>query len=115
MRKPEESGMTPSGHAGEGEVRAFLESLTGPSRGQVNWLVDKALTVSVDECRVLSLRPKDNLPPHDNDIATLQWADDGYTITASAGRNVWVNGQKASSAPLRHGDMIEFGEKGPMS
>ena len=55
--------MTPSGHAGEGEVRAFLESLTGPSRGNVNWLVDKALTVSVDDGRVLSLRPKDDLPP----------------------------------------------------
>ncbi len=115
MRKPEESGMTPSRHAGEGEVRAFLESLTGPSRGNVNWLVDNALTVSVDDGRVLSIRPKYDLPPHDNDIATLQWADDGYTITASVGRNVWVNGQKASSAPLRHGDMIEFGEKGPMS
>ncbi|WP_170462281.1 trypsin-like peptidase domain-containing protein [Ruegeria arenilitoris] len=115
MRKPEESGMTPSGHAGEGEVRAFLESLTGPSRGYVNWLVDKALTVSVNDGRVLSLRPKDDLPPHDNDIATLKWADDGYTIAASAGRNVWVNGQKASSALLRHGDMIEFGEMGPMS
>ncbi|WP_108861400.1 trypsin-like peptidase domain-containing protein [Ruegeria sp. Alg231-54] len=115
MRKPEESGMTPSGNGGEGEVRAFLESLTGPSRGNVNWLVDKTLTVSVDDGRVLSLRPRDDLPPHVNDIATLQWADEGYTITASAGRNVWVNGQNASSVSLRHGDMVEFGEKGPMS
>jgi S1-C subfamily serine protease len=107
--------MKPSGHADKREVRAFLESLTGPSRGHVSWLVDNALTVSVDDGRVLSLRPKEDLPPHDNEIATLQWADDGYTITASAGRNVWVNGQKASSASLSHGDMIEFGEKGPMS
>ncbi len=113
--KPEASSITPSGHAGEGEVRAFLESLTGPSRGNVNWLVDKAQTVSVDDGRVLSLRPKGNLPPHDNDIATLQWVDDGYTITTSAGRNIWVYGQKASSASLNHGDMIEFGETSPMS
>ncbi|WP_170426890.1 trypsin-like peptidase domain-containing protein [Ruegeria arenilitoris] len=115
MRKPEASSITSSGNAGEGEVRAFLESLTGPSRGNVNWLVDNALTVSVGEGRVLSLRPKEDLPPHDDEIATLQWADDRYTITATAGRNLWVNGQKISSTFLNHGDMIEFGEKGPMS
>ncbi|WP_171236395.1 trypsin-like peptidase domain-containing protein [Ruegeria sp. HKCCA6837] len=115
MRKPGEKGVAPSSTVDRREVRAFLESLTGPSRGNVNWLADNALTVSVGEGRALSVRPKDDLPPHDNDIATLQWADDGYAITVSAGRNVWVNGQEISSTLLVHGDMIEFGEKGPMS
>ncbi|MFA3920817.1 trypsin-like peptidase domain-containing protein [Ruegeria hyattellae] len=115
MRKPDENGMRPSANVGEGDVRAFLESLTGPSRGTLNWLVDNALTVSVGESRALSIRPKEDVPPHDNDIATFQWTEGGHTINASLGRNVWVNGQKVSSATLEHGDMIEFGEKGPMS
>ena len=55
MRKPEVSDMTPSVNGGEGEVGAFLESLTGPSRGNVNWLVDKTLTVSVDDEYAYSL------------------------------------------------------------
>lgn len=115
MRQPGENCSAHSANVHEGEVRAFLESLTGPSRGNINWLAYNALTVSVGEDRVLSLRPKDDLPPHNNDIASLQWSDDGYAITASPGRNVWVNGRQVSSVPLVHGDMIEFGEKGPMS
>ncbi len=115
MRNSDAADTSSSPCPDEGGVRALLENLTGPSRGNVSWLADNALTVSVGESRALSLRPKDDMPPHDNDIATLQWADGVYSITASSGRNVWVNGRKISSASLGHGDMIEFGEKGPMS
>ena len=70
MRKPDEKGMTTSGNNGQGEVRAFLESLTGQSRGTVNWLAGDALTVSVGENRDLRLRPTDDLPPHNSHITS---------------------------------------------
>ncbi|KUJ82312.1 trypsin-like peptidase domain-containing protein [Ruegeria profundi] len=115
MRKPDANGIRPPQDVKGGDVRAFLESLTGPSRGNVIWLVDNALTVSVSENRALSLRLKDDNPPHDNDVAALQWAGDGYSITAFSGNKIWVNGRLVSSERLGHGDMIEFGEKGPMT
>ncbi|WP_170381626.1 trypsin-like peptidase domain-containing protein [Ruegeria atlantica] len=115
MQNLDDNGVRPPPGVGDRDVRAYLESLTGPSRGNVTWLVHNALTVSVGANRSLSLRPKDDTPPHDNDIATLQWVDDSYTISAAPGRNVWVNGQKVSSIRLGFGDMVEFGEKGPMS
>ncbi|WP_281973015.1 trypsin-like peptidase domain-containing protein [Ruegeria faecimaris] len=98
-----------------GNVRAFLESLTGPSRGTVVWLADNAVSASVSPDRTLRLRPKEDVPAYDEDIATLQWSNDGYTLNALSDRNIWVTGHKVASADLRHGDMIEFGEKGPMS
>ncbi|WP_170475658.1 trypsin-like peptidase domain-containing protein [Ruegeria arenilitoris] len=115
MLEPGASDTTSPSDAFEGDVRAFLESLTGPSRGNVIWLVDNALTVSVDESRALGLRQKSDVPPHDEDFATLQWSNGVYTLTALSGRNLWVNGQKVSSTALGHGDMIEFGEHGPIS
>ncbi|WP_170760058.1 trypsin-like peptidase domain-containing protein [Ruegeria lacuscaerulensis] len=115
MREPDQTGQRTSQEDCEGDVHAFLESLTGPSRGNVAWLVDSALTISVGERRALSLRLKDDLPPHDEDIASLQWTEGGYTLKAMSGRNIWVNGQKTVSASLEPGDVIEFGEKGPMT
>ena len=96
-------------------VRAFLESLTGPSRGIVIWLADNAVLASVGPDHTLRLRLKEDAPTHDQDVATFQWSNDGYTLNASSDREIWVNGQKVVSADLRHGDMIEFGEEGPIS
>lgn len=115
MREPEQTNAKTSQDTCEDNVRAFLENLTGPSRGRVFWLTNNALFASVGEGRTLSLRPKDDMPPHGDDVATFQWMDDGYRLHALAGHNVWVNGQLISTTALRHGDMIEFGELGPMS
>lgn len=115
MREMDQIGAKTPQEPCAGDVHAFLESLTGPSRGTVSWLVDSALTVSVGEARALGLRLKDNTPPHDEDIATLQWSEGGYVLNALAGQDIWVNGHKIVSASLKHGDMIEFGELGPIS
>ncbi|WP_170397476.1 trypsin-like peptidase domain-containing protein [Ruegeria arenilitoris] len=111
MRTPDKSDVETE----TGDVRAFLESLTGPSRGTVTWLVGNALAASVGPDRILKFRRKEDLPPHDEDVATIQWSQGGYALNALPGRDIWVNGQKTASAVLGHGDMIEFGAEGPMS
>ena len=96
-------------------VRAFLENLTGPSRGQIHWLSEDAVTASLGPDRILKLRANAVDRHEKDDLATLTWTENSYSIDAPADRSLWVNGRKVGSVGLLHGDMIEFGEHGPMS
>lgn len=95
-------------------VRAFLESLTGPSRGRVAWLSSDRLCVTVDTDRILRVVSDDGETPGADYRAWLRWSGETYEIEALPKTNIWVNGRKVGSAHLIHGDMIEFGEVGPM-
>jgi S1-C subfamily serine protease len=96
-------------------LRAFLENLTGPSRGKIYWLSDDALKASVGPDRVLRLHSGSADERKEDDLATMKWSKDSYSIEALPDRSIWVNGRKIGSISLLHGDMIEFGEHGPMS
>jgi serine protease Do len=98
-------------------IRALLESLTGPSRGRVTWLSSERPLICVDDGRMLLVRSDMDAGSGSDATARaqLRWSGDTYKIEALEGHDVWVNGQKISAAHLLHGDMIEFGEDGPMA
>ncbi len=95
-------------------VRATLEHLTGPMRGAVTFLIHDYMIATVNQDRNFQLSTE---PMADETIALvgLSWSDGTYMLEAPEGQTIWVNGRKVQKAELRHGDMIEFGEKGPMS
>ena len=97
------------------DVRAFLENLTGPSRGRIVWLSSDQPQVWVDADRVLRITPASGSIPGSAVRARLSWSGETYEIDALPDSDIWVNGRKIRSAHLLHGDMIEFGEDGPMS
>ncbi|MEL7466890.1 MAG: trypsin-like peptidase domain-containing protein [Pseudomonadota bacterium] len=91
---------------------ALLEQVTGPSRGDVAWLLDERLFVSANptEGLCLSSQPGTQAP-----LAELRKDEGTYRLEVSAEQSVWVNGRPVHSAVLRDGDTIEFGETGPMA
>lgn len=96
-------------------VRAFLECLTGPSRGRIVWLSSDHPSISVDEDRMLRILSDATGTPGAAERARLHWSGENYEIEALPRSDIWVNGRKIGVAHLLHGDMIEFGEDGPMS
>ena len=106
---------TSEGTSSRGEVRAFFENLTGPSKGTNRWLHHDVLTASVGADCVLRLDAGD-APPHPSDaVARLTWSDDTYVIEAVNDRIIWLNGRRIGSANLMHGDTVEFEDDGPIS
>jgi hypothetical protein len=94
---------------------AALEQLTGSSRGVVTWLSEATLDISLSPegfFRASVARPGE---PRDDLAARLHPAKDTYEIEAHEGQQVWVNGVRVTARLLEHGDIIEFGEPGPMS
>ncbi|MEP3332516.1 trypsin-like peptidase domain-containing protein [Sedimentitalea sp.] len=94
---------------------AALEHLTGPMRGKLSWITARA----VDVC----LRPDKRLvftethPDEGNPdaIARFRRVGSTYEIEAVGTQPVWLNGKPLQSAALGYGDVIEFGETGPLS
>lgn len=96
-------------------VMATLEHLTGPSRGTVTWLAESAIDVTLSPGRHLRVAGARPGPAGEDLVARLHRAGDSYEIEAPDGKPVWVNGERIAQRALRHGDMIEFGELGPVS
>lgn len=96
-------------------VRAFLENLTGPSRGRVVWLTADQASVCIGADKVLRVVPDPNKVDKSDARARLSWSSNTYEMEALADSDIWVNGRKVGTAHLLHGDMIEFGDDGPMS
>ncbi len=94
---------------------AALEHLTGPSRGRVTWLDGIALDVSVGSDHIIHVAETHDHEIHDNLIARLSYVDDHYEVESAEDEYVWVNGERVSFRRLQHHDMIEFGERGPLS
>ena len=96
-------------------MRAFLENLTGPSKGSVTWLSgdENSVFVTRDGVLIVGADPvqRDTAEP----VAILQWTGESYALEAVGKRHVWVNGHRIDAMKLMHGDMIEFEEHGPMS
>ncbi len=92
-----------------------LEHLTGPSRGTVTWFSGPTLDISLRPNRFLRVSEARPDEPRDDLVARLHRAEDTYEIEALEGRPVWVNGARVTARKLKHRDMIEFGETGPLS
>ncbi len=92
---------------------ASLEHLTGPARGTASWLSGDALDVSSSDDYVLRIaQPSDDSSTRI--LARFHKSGQSYEIEPCEDSPIWVNGERISSRLLVSGDMIEFGEKGPL-
>ncbi|MEL6884623.1 MAG: trypsin-like peptidase domain-containing protein [Pseudomonadota bacterium] len=115
MVKDESPPMKGTAPTADKDVRACLENLTGPSRGRILWLSSDTARVNVDAGGILQVGPDTGVPHGPTSRAGLTWSGETYALEALPGHDIWVNGRKISAAHLIHGDMIEFGDDGPMS
>ena len=92
-----------------------LEHQTGPSRGTVTWLSGSTLDISLGSNRLIRISEARPGEPRDDLIARLHRVEDTYKIEDIMGRSIRVNGGTVTAQNLMHGDMIEFGETGPLS
>lgn len=97
------------------DVYAFVEHLTGPSRGQTLWLAPGDHDVILEGGDTLRCVAHGKPVDSGVHIATFSFEEGRFKITATTGHDIWINRQKTSSAEISHLDMIEFGETGPMS
>lgn len=93
---------------------ALLTQLTGPSRGKAEWLLADRMFVSFDADTGLCLSQDAAMLPAPP-VAELIAMDGRYRIRAAEHQGVWINGKPSIEAQLSDGDMIEFGETGPMA
>jgi len=102
-------------HVEPSNVVASLEHLTGPSRGTVTWLGGSALDISLSTGRLIQVAEAHPGGFQRGGIARLHLAQHAYEIEAPEGLPIWVNGVRVAARQLEHGDMIEFGDSGPLS
>lgn len=95
-------------------LAAALEYLTGDMRGRFVWLGPSTLGVFQGPERFVGI--SEVLPGElrDDLVARLQPFKSSYEITPKKGHSIWVNGVLIEKQILKHGDVIEFGETGPM-
>jgi S1-C subfamily serine protease len=96
-------------------IVAALEYLTGPSRGTVSWLGASAVDVFLNQGRFIRVSPSRPGDGQGNLVGRLYRAENTYEIETPEGQSIWVNGVRAATKRLDSGDMIEFGETGPLS
>jgi len=94
---------------------AALAHLTGPSRGSMTWLSGSTLSVHLSRERIVSVLRKHPDEERANLIAWLHPTEDSYNLEVCEGQVVWVNGVPVTTQLLKHSDIIEFGDTGPMS
>jgi serine protease Do len=94
---------------------AALEHLTGSMRGEVSWVTGSAVDAQLEAEQRLVLVPADPNGPVPQTIARFRQVGNSYEIEAPEGRQLWVNGQRIQMSQLHYGDVIEFGETGPLS
>ena len=94
-----------------------LEHMTGVSRGQCAWLTGDDALIALDPGGRARLLPSGTapVPPSGQIAARITRAEDGFHVSAPPGALLWINGRPVRAAALRPGDMIEFGDLGPLS
>ena len=94
---------------------ASLEFLTGPARGTASWLTESTLDVSLNDVDMIRIT-KAGVEQFENGlVARLHRSGGGYEIEAHAGSPLWINGEQVDSKQLEARDLLEFGDKGPLS
>jgi len=94
---------------------ASLEVLTGPARGTACWLTDATHEVSLDESDMIQIAQAGSEPLQDGLAARLHRSGDSYEIESVEQTPLWINGERVDSKLLQERDLIEFGDKGPLS
>ncbi|MFU1479572.1 hypothetical protein ACM25N_18390 [Roseovarius sp. C7] len=93
---------------------AILEQLTGPQRGSETRLFNDEIYAFLEADQNLRFTDQQDLQDGESEFAVLNRSETDYIITATADNEFWINKRLVKSASLRGGDMIEFGENGPM-
>lgn len=94
---------------------AALVHQTGPSKGMVSWLKCPTLDVFLSPGRLVRVGEPRPGETREGSIARLNCAAGRHTIEALGDVTIRVNRQPVTSQILIHGDMIEFGDAGPLS
>jgi S1-C subfamily serine protease len=94
---------------------AMLEHLTGPSRGTCSWISSGSAQAWLDAGNRLVLTDPGARPDGATAAASFACTPSGFEIEAATGTDLWVNRRPVRAVTLLHGDMIEFGEHGPLS
>ena len=100
------------GASGESPT-AVLEILTGAGRGTACWLAGKTLDLSLDVRDRLLVSEAGSAPGEV--VARLHRSADSYEIEALADNPLWVNGERVGNRQLAQRDLIEFGDRGPLT
>jgi serine protease Do len=96
-------------------VVSSLEHFSGPSRGRVTWLDGSALDLCLDAERNVHVEHAGSARLCEDHVARFHRAEDSYEVDTPDDVPVWVNRTPIATRRLAHGDMIEFGESGPLS
>ncbi|TDE35240.1 trypsin-like peptidase domain-containing protein [Antarcticimicrobium sediminis] len=96
-------------------VVAALEHLTGRCRGEVTWITGARIGLWLTGDGRLVPTGEENTPPT-GAMPAAQLARSGaeFDIEAPDEARLWVNGVAVQQVRLRTGDVIEFGETGPI-
>jgi len=97
---------------------AVLEHLSGPSIGTETLLFSDMVDVAVGQDRLLGVERTGNrggAEAADGLIARLTRTGGTYQLETLSENAVWINGRQVASGQLIDDDIIEFGEKGPLS
>lgn len=98
-----------------GPSAAVLEHLTGRNRGSFTWITADAADLWLDATGAARLATPGNAPSDGRLAARIRRANGAFDIDSAERGDLWVNRRKVVAARLRSGDMIEFGEDGPLS
>ena len=112
--KAEASQNSPVSNSGPPPVAA-LEHLTGPMRGTTTWIAEKDISITLSPSRIIHVVPGPVAANDSGLIARLRRSGDSFEIETTGDDPIWVNGRSVRSIRLKHHDMIEFCETGPMS
>jgi len=100
---------------GHSVVVAGLEHITGPSRGTVTWLSGSDLDVLLSPNRVFHIANSRPGETQEDLVARLHRTGNAYEIETLDHKPVWVNGERVTTRQLKHDDMIEFIDTGPLT
>jgi S1-C subfamily serine protease len=103
------------GPAGRRGATAVLEVLTGAGRGTACWLSGATIDLSLDDQDRLLAAEAGDRPERGVVVARLHRSADSYEIEALADDPLWVNGERVQSRQLAQRDLIEFGDRGPLT
>ncbi len=97
------------------EPVATFDHLTGGDEGVQTTLHGETLDVHLHANKRIDITPARSGSEDGREIARLHLAAGSYEIEARNDHPLWINGKLVSSHVLRSADVIEFGDKGPMS
>lgn len=94
---------------------ATLDHLTGGSEGSQSRLQGETLDVYLQANKVIHIAPARQKLEDGNEIARLHLVAGSYEVEARGGYPIWINGKLVTSQRLKSSDIIEFGDRGPLS